>query len=221
MKKIALIPLRGGSKGIANKNLKVFINQSLCDFVINSALSCDDIDEVWISTEAPEIKSHLRNRFKEVNVFDRDPIYASDTATTESVISEFLSSFQSTESVTVVLLQATSPFTSKEMISEALQKFVSKKYDSLLSVVPFKRFLWNAKGIPLNYDPQKRPRRQDFEPSFMENGAIYIFQSKQFMQEGNRIFGNVGLYEMPEYTAIEIDELSDWTIAENIYKSYK
>lgn len=218
MKKIALIPLRGGSKGIANKNLKVFINKSLCDFVINSALTCEDIDEVWISTESSEIKAHLRAHFKEVNIFDRNPIYASDTATTESVISEFLHNYQSKEPIVIVLLQATSPFTSKEMISEAIKEFVAKKYDSLVSVVPFKRFIWNSKGIPLNYNPKLRPRRQDFESSFMENGAIYIFQSKGYLQEKNRIFGVVGLYEMPEYTAIEIDEPSDWSIAEQIYK---
>ena len=81
-----------------------------------------------------------------------------------------------------------------------------------------KRFYWDENGKALNYDICNRPRRQDFKGSLVENGAFYINSVENIIKTNNRLSGKIGLYEMPEYTFIEIDEPEDWDIAESIMK---
>jgi N-acylneuraminate cytidylyltransferase len=92
----------------------------------------------------------------------------------------------------------------------------SHNLDSLLSAVRTKRFFWNASGEPLNYDYNNRPRRQDFEGLFMENGAFYINSVENILKFKNRLSGKVGVYEMPEASGFEIDEPEDWIIVESL-----
>ena len=94
------------------------------------------------------------------------------------------------------------------------------KYDSVLSCCQVKRFFWNSNGEAINYDINKRPRRQDFEGCLLENGAFYISTVKKIKLSLNRISGKIGLYSMPEYTHVEIDENSDWIIAEKLMKEF-
>lgn len=216
MKNIVLIPLRGGSKGIKNKNLKLFNGKALCSYVIESSLNCEDIDETWVSTEDQKIKDFIKENHPKVKVFDRDPLFSTDTASTESVINEFLTIKSINKEYNVVLLQATSPLTSSFMITQAINQYKRNKLDSLLSVVQFKRFFWSDKGESLNYDYRNRPRRQDFKGELMENGALYIFNVNGFILSSNRLFGKIGTYIMPDNTSIELDEENDWIILEKL-----
>jgi N-acylneuraminate cytidylyltransferase len=83
-----------------------------------------------------------------------------------------------------------------------------------------KRFFWNENGTPINYDYKNRPRRQDFDGMLMENGAFYISSIGNIKKYKNRLSGKIAIYEMPEYTAIEIDEEDDWIIAEKLMQKY-
>lgn len=216
MRNIVLIPLRGGSKGIKNKNLKLFNGKALCSYVIESSLNCEDIDETWVSTEDQKIKDFIKENHPKVKVFDRNPLFSTDTASTESVINEFLTIKSINKDYNIVLLQATSPLTSSFMITQAINQYKSNKLDSLLSVVRFKRFFWSDKGESINYDYKNRPRRQDFKGELMENGALYIFNVNGFISASNRLFGKIGTYIMPDNTAIELDEGNDWIILEKL-----
>jgi YrbI family 3-deoxy-D-manno-octulosonate 8-phosphate phosphatase len=82
------------------------------------------------------------------------------------------------------------------------------------------RFFWNEDGTSKNYDYKNRPRRQDFAGNLMENGAFYINTVTNILASGNRLSGKIGIYEMPEYTATEIDEPDDWAILENLMRKY-
>ena len=93
-----------------------------------------------------------------------------------------------------------------------------KNYDSILSVVNQKRFIWDSRGKSLNYNYKKRPRRQNFEGYFVENGAFYINSSKNILKYKNRLSGKIGLCEMDEKTYYEIDSHNDWEIIENLIK---
>jgi N-acylneuraminate cytidylyltransferase len=90
----------------------------------------------------------------------------------------------------------------------------------MLSCVSTKRFFWNADGTSANYDYLHRPRRQDFEGSLMENGAFYISTVGNIIQSGNRLGGRIGIYEMPAYTALEIDEPDDWMLMEGLMRRH-
>jgi N-acylneuraminate cytidylyltransferase len=123
------------------------------------------------------------------------------------------------------LLQATSPLLLSQDINNALFQLSNEEKTSALSVVKTHRFTWNADGTPQNYDVYNRPRRQDFSGLLMENGAVYATTKDAFIKSKNRVSETIGLVEMPEETLMEIDNLSDWTIIENLLaerqKSYK
>ena len=93
--------------------------------------------------------------------------------------------------------------------------------DSALSCVINKRFFWSKDGQSINYDYKNRPRRQDFEGLLMENGACYINSVKNILQDKNRISGKISVYEMPEYTSVEIDEPDDFLLIEKLMEKHK
>ena len=210
---IALIPLRGGSKSIPKKNIKLLAGIPLCNWVIKAALSSSLIDSVYVSTECDEISSLVSNSFKEVNIIKRPLSLASDNSTTESVMINFMENVSFDNLIT---LQATSPLLSSDDLDAAIKLFLSQKFDSLLTAVRVKRFFWNNDNQPLNYDPLDRPRRQDFKGSFMENGAFYITKRSILQQYKCRLGGKIGIYEMNDATSVEIDEPDDWKLVENI-----
>ena len=119
----------------------------------------------------------------------------------------------------IILIQATSPLLETEDLTNGLEKFFQKKYDSLLSVVKQKRFIWNeidGAAVPQNYNPLERPRRQEWDGYFVENGAFFITSRDKLLESKCRISGKIGLYEMTEETYFEIDEPSDWLIMEQL-----
>lgn len=223
MKVVSIIPVRGGSKSIPLKNIKPINNRPLVYWTIDAAVNCKWIDEVYVSTDSEEIrdivKQYDRETFDKLHCITRSDYTATDTASTETVILEFI---EKVDSDYLVLLQATSPLTESKHLDEAFLQLYEEKLDSLLSVVRQKRFIWSiskdGKVISNNYIPSERPRRQEFEGYLVENGAFYITKTDKLRDSKIRISGKIGLYEMPEETYFEIDEPSDWMIIEGFLK---
>jgi mannose-6-phosphate isomerase-like protein (cupin superfamily) len=120
----------------------------------------------------------------------------------------------------IVFIQATSPLLKTEEINKGIEMVLTKKFDSAVSVVRQKRFLWSENGIP-SYDLLNRPRRQDWDGHFVENGAFYISRVKDILNSGCRVSGRIGLVECSEKSYYEIDEPNDWEIVESIANSQK
>lgn len=218
MRNIALVPLRGGSRGIPKKNLKKFNGEALCSFAIQAALNAELIHEVWVSTDDQEIIDYVKANFPQVLIRIRPDEFATDTATTESVIHDLMNS-QSFEPLDqLILIQATSPLLTSRDLDAALLQLLASERNSLVSGVEFKRFVWENNGTPLNYDVLNRPRRQDFTGLFLENGAFYISNFQTILRTQNRIDIPAELFVMADETAYEIDEISDWVIVENLAK---
>ena len=213
---VALIPLRGGSKSIPGKNIKVIAGKPLCNWIIEEALNVSDIEEIWVSTDSEEIVKVVSNIVHEkVHILMRPSELATDSASTESVMIHFA---EKVDFDYLITLQATSPLTSSEDIERGIRKVKEGNLDSLLTGVRTKRFFWNSDGTALNYDPLNRPRRQDFEGSIVENGAFYITERVLLIETKCRLGGNIGILEMAEETATEIDEPSDWAVVETLLK---
>ncbi|MDC3346158.1 acylneuraminate cytidylyltransferase family protein [Schleiferiaceae bacterium] len=219
MKNIALIPLRGGSKGIPGKNLKKLNGTPLCSYAITAALKAQLINEVWISSDNQEIIDYIKSDFPKVYVRIRPAEFATDTASTESVILDLINSNQFKPTDQLILIQATSPLVTSYDLDNALLQLSKSEKNSLISGVEFKRFIWNNEGKPENYDVYNRPRRQDFDGLILENGAFYISNIETIERTKNRIDIPAELYLMTEETAFEIDEISDWIIVENLIKN--
>lgn len=217
-KTVAFIPLRGGSKSIPLKNIKLMAGMPLAYWTIKAAVDCSFIDEVVVSTDSINIKETLSFiSSSKLSFFERSLENASDTASTEDAMVEY---FKNHKCDQLVLIQATSPLLSSNDLDNAFKKLSSSDFDSLLSLVKIKRFYWkedkNNEVKPVNYSFKNRPRRQDFEGQLVENGAFYITKYSSFIESSCRLNGKIGFYEMEEDSYVEIDEPSDWQVVENL-----
>ena len=212
---VALIPLRGGSKSILKKNIKLICGRPLCAWVLEAATNSEMIDHVYVSTDSKEIADVVTDLNMGVGIIERPSNLSTDKSTTESVM---LHAMELIPFDKIVTIQATSPLLESEHIDRALADFEKLKYDSMISAVRVKRFFWRDDGLPLNYNPIKRPLRQDFQGTFMENGAFYITKRDILKSQKCRVGGDIGIFEMNENTAVEIDEPDDWNIVESLLK---
>jgi YrbI family 3-deoxy-D-manno-octulosonate 8-phosphate phosphatase len=215
---IAFIPLRGGSKTIPLKNTKDIAGRPLAYWALDAACGCHLVDKVYVSTDSEGIRNVIEaygNR--KVEVIGRSQDTATDSAKTESAMLEFAGK---TDFSDIVLIQATSPLLESVHLEEGIERYFDTHADSLVSVVRQKRFIWQEnedKSVkPLNYDPLKRPRRQDWSGYLVENGAFYITSREALLKSSSRISGRTVCYEMPEETYVELDEPRDWKIAETL-----
>lgn len=214
---IAFIPVRGGSKSIPLKNIKLFCGKPLVCWNIEALENCNAIDEIIVATDSDKIEDVVTaQNYTKTKIYRRSAENACDTASTESVMMEYISYANLPETDIFMLVQATSPLTQTIHFAEAMDLYKQGTYDSILTCVRNYRFFWNPDGTSMNYDYRNRPRRQNFDGMLMENGAFYINTVKNIVETGNRLSGNIGIYEMPEYTATEIDEPDDWIILEKL-----
>jgi N-acylneuraminate cytidylyltransferase len=218
---IAFIPVRGGSKSIPLKNIKLFCGKPLVYWNIEALQNSDRIDEIIVATDSDEIENTVAGFcFSKVKIYRRSEENATDTASTESVMLEYIDHANLSVDDLFLLAQATSPLTETRHFDEALEIYSQHNFDSMLSCVRNYRFFWNSNGTSKNYNYKNRPRRQDFTGELMENGAFYINTVHNIMETKNRLNGKIGIYEMPEYTAMEIDEPDDWAILESLMYRY-
>ncbi|HAN19926.1 MAG: cytidyltransferase [Bacteroidetes bacterium GWC2_33_15] len=220
MKKVAIIPLRAGSKGIVGKNKKPILGRPLFCWILGEAIE-SLLDEIYIYTDDQWILDFIKNEYswtQKVKGLKRSDESASDTASTEFAMLEFAEKINCNFEA-IFLLQATSPLTSYNDINEACNLIETKQYDSIVSVVKTHRFTWSNKGESLNYNYLNRPRRQDFDGLLIENGAIYACNKETFIKNQNRLGGKIGILAMSEETLTEIDEESDMLIIEKLLEN--
>ena len=222
-KYVALIPARGGSKSIPLKNINYIAGKPLIFWTIEAALACSMISQVYLSTDSVEIRNVaekiVNKRFK---VIERNSDTATDIASTESVMLEFS---REHDFKNLILIQATSPLLLSDDLNQAIEIYEQKKADSLISLVEQKRFIWREHTdgflIPLNYEPLKRPRRQDFDGYLVENGSFYITSKEALEKTKCRVSGKIVYHKMAEDTYFELDEPSDWIIVEQLLINHK
>ncbi len=213
MQTVAIIPARGGSKGIPGKNIIDFRGHPLIAWTIAAARRCQAIDGVFVSTDSPEIAAVSRRYGAEV--IDRPAEIAGDRATSESALlhaCEEIKRRNGQAPARVVFLQATSPLRETSELDGALAKFDQKNLDSLFSASqPEDMLFWQktAAGYrSINYDYASRKRRQDMneEPVLLiETGSFYITRLGLLQQSQNRLGGHIGVWPVDFWKSFEID----------------
>jgi YrbI family 3-deoxy-D-manno-octulosonate 8-phosphate phosphatase len=220
---IAIIPARAGSVGIKDKNIRSFCGVPLLVRAIHAAKQSAAVERVIVTTDSDRYADLCREAGVEVMM--RPAELATGTASSESALLHVLETLRAAGQTLpdwVVFQQCTSPFTRSEDIDGLLRHVQEANADSGFTAVRSHRFLWRvlqdgaAEGI--NHDKSVRPRRQDREPEFMENGAVYVMKTDGFLRHKHRFFGRTVLLEVPEYQGIEIDSEDDWLIAEGIFR---
>lgn len=219
MKTIAIIPARGGSKRLPQKNIKLLDEVPLLSFSILFAKANNEIiDEVYVSTDDGDIKNiALQYGAK---VIDRPKSISGDYEPTVSALKHVLESIDS-EIENVILLQATNPIRPENLLKEAFERYQEGNYDSLFTVSRnHKKFgkITDQKFIPYNYKIGQRS--QDIEPLYFENGLLYITKAALILEniiisedayplEIDHIFANV-----------DIDTQEDFDYAKYLYHKH-
>lgn len=230
MECLAIIPARGGSKGIPRKNLADLAGKPLIAHNIKAALLARTVNRVVVSTDDSDIADTAKEYGAET--IQRPAEISGDMASSESALLHVLETLKQSESYSpdlVVFLQCTSPLTLADDIDGTIQALLEEGADTALAVAPFHYFLWRTDAyeggvqdaIAINHDKHVRPLRQEREPQFIETGAVYVMRTPGFLEAGYRFFGKTALYEMPLERRLEIDEPIDLQIAEVILSEQK
>lgn len=220
MTTVAIIPARGGSKQVPRKNVQKVGGVPLVARAVHAALAADGIDLVVVSTDDDEIAGV--SAAAGARVIRRPAEISGDTATSESAIMHALDELASAgEEVDVVaFLQATSAFIPPDALAGAVVQVRAGEADSVFSAFETYGFLWrrdaDGAALAINHEAAHRPRRQDREPHYLETGAFYVFSAAGFRESGHRFFGRTAIAEVPEWTAIEIDDEQQLRIARSL-----
>lgn len=222
MTTLALIPARGGSKGVARKNLRLVGGRSLLARAIDAARESRMVDRVVVSTDDEEIAAEARRCGAEVP-FMRPAELANDHSAIEPAIAHAIDNFERTARLvvqTLVLIEPTSPFRNAYHVRAALERFQAAECRSVISVCPLERKPENifakSDGILERYirDATPHVRRQDMGRLCRLNSAVYVVGRDTFKETGRLIVEPVGFVEMTGMESINIDEELDLVIAE-------
>ncbi|MCF2141409.1 MAG: acylneuraminate cytidylyltransferase family protein [Candidatus Lokiarchaeota archaeon] len=226
MANYAIIPARGGSKGVKRKNLFPILQKPLIKYTIDAALNSNLIDSIFVSTEDPNIKEYVKSF--PIEIINRPDELAQDNSSTVDVIMDFLSQMQPkiNNSDLLVLLQPTSPLRSTEDIDEAISKFLQQRSnEALISVCesehsPYWSFTISENHLhPLfSLDYFKKPR-QTLPQTYISNGAIYISSVQSFRKNQGFYSKKIMPYIMPRTRSVDIDSYEDIKYCEFLLKN--
>ena len=219
-KVVAIIPARGGSKGIPRKNILEFCGRPLIAWSILQAVNTPEIDAVYVTSDDDEILDIATSYG--VQKIERPDEISGDTSTSESAIAHALQGIEPAPAI-ILMLQPTSPLRKPDDLSSAVRQFKTEMWDSGFSGAVLEDFLiWKRKPgevmESINYDYKNRGRRQDREHEYVENGSIYLFKPEILAKNNNRMGGKIGIYLMDFWQSFEIDEPGDWELIEILFK---
>ena len=221
---MAVIPARGGSKGVPGKNLLNICGKPLIVWSVLQAKAAEHVDSVWVSSDSPEILSVAEQHG--AGGIERPEELSGDDASSESA---WLHSLEYLENLGVdvdliIGMQATSPIRESTDIDLAVDAVRKEELDSLLTVVEVQDyFTWRigASGPEaVNYDYGSRRPRQLLETRYLENGSFYIFSPGALRRFENRLGGRIGFHLMERYKMFQIDNFGDAELVEAIMRGY-
>lgn len=218
---IALLPMKGNSERIPNKNLKLFSGRPLYQWVLTELINSRHIDQVVINTDSELIKESIRLNFNDkVIIHDRPGNIIGDFVSMNEIITYDLSK---TDGTIYLQTHSTNPLLKSNTIDSALTKMLEKEtneFDSIFSVTKIQTRLYDINGAPVNHNPNELIRTQDLPPLFEENSNFFIFTKESFENSGKKRIGLRPLmFEIDKIEAIDIDEPQDFLIGEAIYKA--
>ena len=216
---VCIIPARGNSKEVIDKNIINFCGKPLIAWSIEQALASNHITSVYVSSDSDKILNvSIKYGAKEIK---RPDILAQDESSSEEALVHAINEIERSDGNKidlVVFLQGTSPLRSLGDIDGAINLFIKNNLDSLFSACDLKDLMvWknvDSKLTSINYDYKNRERRQDMQKQYGENGSIYLFKPKIIRESMNRLGGKIGTYVMDAWKIHEIDNKEDIGICE-------
>lgn len=226
MKILCIIPARGGSKGIPGKNIVDLAGKPLIAYAICNAKKSKYINRVIVSTDNQKIAQVSENFGAKIIWRGQD--LSGDTARSEDVLLHSLKFLEENESYVpqiLTFIQCTTPLVLPEDIDGTIKALLDNDADCSFTVSNSHYYLWrkNEEGLAesINHDSNCRQVRQSFEKQYLENGAVYVMNTKGFLEHKQRFFGKKVLYEMPSERSIEIDDYLDYEICRYVMSKSK
>lgn len=211
MKVVAIVPMKLNNRRLPQKNTKSFTNgKPLCYYILNTLLSVEGIDDVYVYCSNPDIQEFIPDGVKYLR--------RSETLDTDNTkMNEVLKSFANDVSADIyVMTHTTAPFVKIESIKKGLDMVKSGEYDSSFAAKKLQDFLWKD-GKPFNYELNNIPRTQDLPALYEETSGFYIYKGDVISKYNRRIGEKPYIVEVGEIESIDIDELEDFEIADAIF----
>jgi len=221
MKKIkALLPMKGMSERVPNKNMRDFNGRPLYHAIMNTLLKSKYIEKVVINTDSEIIAEDAKKNFgNSVIIIDRPKEIQGGNVSMNVIINYDLSKVDGEH---FLQTHSTNPLLRVETLDKAIETYFENldKNDSLFSVTRVQTRFYDKNANPINHNPEELLRTQDLEPLYEENSNFYIFSKKSFKNAGNRRIGlKPYIFEVNKLEAVDIDEPEDFILAEILYQN--
>ena len=221
MKIIAIIPARGGSKSIPNKNIKKLNGAPLINYTIENCLKSGIFDYIIVSTDSKKIFYKVK-KFKKILTFDRSRNISKDNSKTEEVVIDVLDKLRSLKNYKpdwIFITEPTSPLRSKATLINAKNILLkNKKINSLISLLKLNNIPGLLRNNKFNYIQNRKSRRQDRIPFYMESSTLYCVNYKYFIKTKKIVEKKPLGFEIPKLECIDINDFDDFKMAEALKK---
>ncbi len=218
MKFTALIPMKGHSERVPNKNIRLFAGKALYHCVVEQLELSEFIDIIVINTDSQEIAQDALRHFSKVKIHERPESLCGDMVPTNDL---FAYDIDRLDNDFFLQTHSTNPLLTLDTLNRAVTCFEKSlpEYDSLFSVTRLQTRLYWETGEPINHNPEELLRTQDLPPVFEENSNIYIFSRNSFSKAGNKRIGlRPQMFPINKLEAMDIDEEEDFVLAGILYK---
>jgi CMP-N-acetylneuraminic acid synthetase len=220
MKLMALLPMKGHSERVPNKNMRDFNDRPLYHAIMHTLLKSKYIEKVVINTDSEIITEDAKKNFGEsVIIIDRPKEIQGGDVSMNVIINYDLSKVNGEH---FLQTHSTNPLLRVETLDKAIETYFENldKYDSLFSVTRVQTRFYDKNANPINHNPKELLRTQDLEPLYEENSNFYIFSKESFKNAGNRRIGlKPQIFEVNKLEAVDIDEPEDFILAEILYQN--
>ena len=213
--------MKGNSERVPNKNLKLFNGDPLYHTIMNTLIKSKFVKGIIVNTDSRNIIEDINANFPDVIILERPSHLCGDFISMNKIIEYDISMY---DAEIYLQTHSTNPLVSSQTIDDAILKFCKIKtgYDSLFSVTKHQSRFYSSDGEPLNHDSNQLLRTQDLEPLYEENSNLYLFTRDSFSKSGNNRIGlQPKIYEMDRLEAIDIDNITDFELAQAIGKLKK
>ena len=217
MKIIALLPMKGESERVPNKNMREFNGQPLCSVMLDKLDASNLICQVIVNTDSNLIKNYIESRYDKVKIVERPLELRGHDVSMNKIIDYDISQFPAD---LYLQTHSTNPLLEEETITAAIETFIENKSnnDSLFSVTRFQTRFFTEKGEALNHNPEVLLKTQELPVIYEENSCIYIFTKEAFEKKKRRIGEKPILFEINQLEAVDIDVEEEFILAEKLHK---
>ena len=217
MKTIALMPMKGVSERVPNKNMRLFNGKPLCSYMLDLLCSSNSIDLVVVNTDSEEIETFIGRQYPAVRVLKRPDDLLGHDVSMNKIIEHDLSIVTGD---IIIQTHSTNPLLRQATLESAIQRFrtLGSAYDSLFSVTKYQTRFFSDSGTPINHNPEVLIKTQDLPCVYEENSCFYLFTPESFRKKSRRIGIKPFMMAIDPFEAVDIDVEAEFILAEKLHK---